>query len=887
VRTKVTVSLLVVGLLLLPILGGAAVYYDWWGTVTRSFGPGDGRIIVSSPSVYTRQRLVNDRLTQNAWLQAQLDVTKGVLSTFHAIDAIRHDHDQRVLDINAAVSSKTGKDGRAETKKEATPEAKDVPLGDGQSSVKPDPEAVPSADSYQVEPTTADLFQAMNTYREEVRSEMMQTQLDDRHDILGNTIYRLATDVTVLAGQKADNLALVSVVLHYDPSENPSQYGADYTVVYNDWLRYVQRIVNDSVDGLAKSLTAHTLESRVRVTLPYFLAGALCKSIEAANGSDSQIGEPCNVWRPERTPSLDLTWHILDSYVSQYLEYRAGIVRARFERDLLAAATAKGWKPQGFPYAFDFASRDCDTQQGRITTTFVQENGGQNVEVRCPLFTLPDEGLIAGLTLYDYLVTHPFALVDQVRDPQTSNPKAIARKLLTDSLASNCSGAPQAACITPDLTPAQFSCAAAEYIAWSLDALGNPRALPTERIGYFLGLRPVGRQFQNCALMVTALTSLDGKKHDSGDHDPDDPVAHLSSSLDASNEVYAYSVTPKNLSERVSTTTDIRDAVQLLLSAKAGMGVGDATSMSNLIRKRAENIQAIQRHAVVVGFGHSRGKGSSKPPYETSFGWALGPHLGANGAQAQVDEQYGLAALISVPSWWRSVKLEIQTCWINRKDLQPSLDKPEDVCIGSTVQKHIDIVRLPGVASDISRKLGFDIIQEPHLNPVQERQILQVGYPGDVLLAGGRLWRSTEVTLGSQRADRINVLPDMEGIVAHFDCVRPQFAWGKRFEEPFPVPVTVWTSEGKAEITDNNENAVRVDVPEGFWTAAANRDPCSSKSGAQPSAAAQASQSTESGIPRVPARPLPGQAAPQPIAASPGPEAKAGSKQAEGPLPAR
>jgi hypothetical protein len=60
----------------------------------------------------------------------------------------------------------------------------------------------------------------MNTYREEVRSEMMQTLLDDRHDILGNTIYRLAIDATVLAGRKSDKLALISVILNYNPDDH-------------------------------------------------------------------------------------------------------------------------------------------------------------------------------------------------------------------------------------------------------------------------------------------------------------------------------------------------------------------------------------------------------------------------------------------------------------------------------------------------------------------------------------------------------------------------------------------------------------------------------------------------------------------------------------------
>jgi hypothetical protein len=138
-------------------------------------------------------------------------------------------------------------------------------------------------------------------------------------------------------------------------------------------------------------------------------------------------------------------------------------------------------------------------------------------------------------------------------------------------------------------------------------------------------------------------------------------------------------------------------------------------------------------------------------------------------------------------------------------------------------------------------------------------------------LNGDRLWRSTEVTLGSQQADRIVVLPNMEGIVAHFDCVRAQIAWGKRFDGQSPVQVTVWTSEGKAELYPSDENAVRVEVPEGFWSTAADRDPCSSESRAQPNAPPQGSQSTSLD-----------QAAPQLSAVLPAPTATSTKKRADG-----
>ena len=105
---------------------------------------------------------------------------------------------------------------------------------------------------------------------------------------------------------------------------------------------------------------------------------------------------------------------------------------------------------------------------------------------------------------------------------------------------------------------------------------------------------------------------------------------------------------------------------------------------------------------------------------------------------------------------------------------------------------------------------SFDVVQEPHLElglSGLNRITLETGRRGDVILKGGRLWRSTEVTLGSQKADEIVVLPNMEGIIATFRCVRPQI--------PRIVDLRVWTSEGvtgpglSAELSDPQDAAER------------------------------------------------------------------------------
>jgi hypothetical protein len=99
----------------------------------------------------------------------------------------------------------------------------------------------------------------------------------------------------------------------------------------------------------------------------------------------------------------------------------------------------------------------------------------------------------------------------------------------------------------------------------------------------------------------------------------------------------------------------------------------------------------------------------------------------------------------------------------------------------------------------VSSKLGFEIVQEPYLKRRHSEENplgVEIGRPLDLLLTGGRIWRSTEVTLGSQKANDIVVLPNMEGIVAHFDCVELQTP----LSDANPaVQILVWTSEGVTE----------------------------------------------------------------------------------------
>jgi len=111
-----------------------------------------------------------------------------------------------------------------------------------------------------------------------------------------------------------------------------------------------------------------------------------------------------------------------------------------------------------------------------------------------------------------------------------------------------------------------------------------------------------------------------------------------------------------------------------------------------------------------------------------------------------------------------------------------------------------------------SNGLGGPLINESRLAPKEcyefdERTGLTLPIPGD------RLWRSTVVTLDGVRADRIEVLPDMRGILAVFNAPgsdsrtaqlsagtdaaeRGSDMLGRSMQVKKSRRLTVWTSEG-------------------------------------------------------------------------------------------
>ncbi|MEO1190617.1 MAG: hypothetical protein AAFY02_02600 [Pseudomonadota bacterium] len=194
---------------------------------------------------------------------------------------------------------------------------------------------------------------------------------------------------------------------------------------------------------------------------------------------------------------------------------------------------------------------------------------------------------------------------------------------------------------------------------------------------------------------------------------------------------------------------------------------------------------------------------------KTHFGWVFFPRSNPDdglSGESHVPDNVLVSALVSVPSWWGYLRLKVETCWMDADDLH-TIAGVDDLCADRgrrAFQSHDLFLKIPGTAKEVLSRLTFFPLKAPYLALQQgESNVVQVGRPGTVTLAGERLWKNPKVKLGQQWADSVEVLPDMRGIIAHFKCVLPDSsrAISERSRGDFRLPsersIAVWTSEGR------------------------------------------------------------------------------------------
>lgn len=207
---------------------------EWVERAHRAYeaatGTHGGEIFVDGPQVYTRERLVNDRYQEDSWLNEMLRESRRV--SFSYSGARGTEARNRIgMGLGQAPADAAAND-RPPSEQTATPP---MPGADG----LPDISQAPTF-----------RLQALRAYREQIRTLMIENQLDDRHDLRGNSLYRLRFDATILPSEGSNLSAEIRITIR--PPKD--LYGAParerWRDLYKRWLGSLEQRIEDERNAL-------------------------------------------------------------------------------------------------------------------------------------------------------------------------------------------------------------------------------------------------------------------------------------------------------------------------------------------------------------------------------------------------------------------------------------------------------------------------------------------------------------------------------------------------------------------------------------------------------------------------------------------------------------
>ncbi len=251
-------------------------------------------------------------------------------------------------------------------------------------------------------------------------------------------------------------------------------------------------------------------------------------------------------------------------------------------------------------------------------------------------------------------------------------------------------------------------------------------------------------------------------------------------------DAFSYAFSPSEPDELVATRSLDEQSRTLAAQATAALAGLQGTGGAKVGQQSGVEQSRNASRKLVIAFGEQFN------PKIATFGWVIQPQepIDGNDDYRQRASQTSLAALISLPAWWEEIRVRITRSWTTESGKPENTLKPD--------QEYT--IELPVNFETVDASLFETNDRSPVINEwATEAVIVRPCQRADIVIPGRRLWRSTVVLLGSQKADEIFVLPDMNGIVATFKSVQFPNTWSD-LSRDFQVPLTVWTSQGSTSL---------------------------------------------------------------------------------------
>jgi hypothetical protein len=240
---------------------------------------------------------------------------------------------------------------------------------------------------------------------------------------------------------------------------------------------------------------------------------------------------------------------------------------------------------------------------------------------------------------------------------------------------------------------------------------------------------------------------------------PPEPVGGAGKLGVSESDLYVDSIDPQEYAQNLSDVSSTNKLLSLSLGISALLGNSASVSgTAGYLQQTQKLLQSIERNPLAIGF-----RGGQK------FGWLLGsPFKIQDGEPAfiHVPARQSFSVSFVAPVWLDHVTICANAWWI---------DNSGTISRSITVEDPQHKVLLPVDFSAISTAVNYfitgqrvPIVYEKDKQP--SAWILQSGSSTDqtLLIVGPDLWRNPQVFVNSTKADTVDLLPDMNGLLAHF-----------------------------------------------------------------------------------------------------------------------
>lgn len=236
--------------------------------------------------------------------------------------------------------------------------------------------------------------------------------------------------------------------------------------------------------------------------------------------------------------------------------------------------------------------------------------------------------------------------------------------------------------------------------------------------------------------------------------------------------VGVYQLGPRQLVQIVSTEARAAESIALAATIAAqapGQGIGGdgAFGMSRSAIGRAD---ALERVPLVVAFADAAQREGKELP---RFGWMMGPRAQLDTAKQRIDFSQGLrpqelTADLVVPGWWPYLTLQVASTWAP----EWTGNKSKDNFIEAGRQVRVQLAPSSSDFEQLTNQiLGGGSLKVPQIRSI-EPAVLPACATGVALqLRGPNIWRADKVIIGGKiiAGEKLSVLAGMEGLLVDID----------------------------------------------------------------------------------------------------------------------